>query len=68
LASSGAAVEAAGTYAADGADAVSAVSLAGAVSVKVYDVPFVKPVTMHSLPGATATLQVKPPGLDVMIR
>ena len=39
-------------------------SLKVACTVKVYDVPFVRPETVHEV---VDTVQVKPPGLDVAV-
>jgi hypothetical protein len=50
----------------DAGDAVDVPPAFVAVAVKVYGVPFVRPVTVHE-PDAPVTVHVAPPGLAVIV-
>ncbi|CAB4950428.1 unannotated protein [freshwater metagenome] len=56
----------AGTAALDATDAAPVPRAFVAVTVNVYEVPFVSPVTVHEVDGAVA-LHVNEPGLDVTV-
>lgn len=55
-----------GTTADDAVEALDVPPEFVAVTVNVYDVPAVRPVTVHDVPGS-ATVHVRPPGLDVAV-
>ena len=62
----GAPAAVAGTAAADATDARPEPAEFVAITTNVYEVPLVRPVTVHELAGATA-LQASEPGEDVTV-
>ena len=60
-------VAAVGVTAADAADAAEVPASLVAVAVKVYAVPFARPVMVHDPSVGPATVHVRPPGLAVTV-